>query len=449
MIDIKEVIKNAKSNKVKKVQFAIPDIDGILRSKVISAKKFLSLEQNEIPFCNVIFNWDLQDKCYNSGSVCLPEPKYPDKKATLDLNTVRQIPWNNNMPYVIADFSNDEQLSQFCPRTLLRKINAQAKEMGYTPVFAQEFEWFNFSSTPSELHQSDFKNLQPITPSMFGYSQLRPSYMQEYFNDLYSHLSDFDVPIETMHTETGPGVYEAAIEKDTVLNAADKACLFKTSVKEIAYRHNIIASFMAKWNEKLPGSGGHLHQSIWDQNIERNLFATAEGKPSELMESYVAGILYCLPCVLPMYAPTINSYKRLNTGDWAPNSVTWGNDNRTTAIRTLPNKTESARVENRVVGADANPYLAMAASLASGLYGIRKKLKLQKETFGSAYGDKTIKKLPNNLRDAIGEMINSEVAKELFGDEFVAHFCKTRKWECVEFEGCVTDWELRRYFEII
>ncbi len=212
-----------------------------------------------------------------------------------------------------------------------------------------------------------------MTPGMFGYSVLRASQEGSYFHDLFDSLKKFNVPLEGIHTETGPGVYEAAMLYSEVLEAADRAVLFKSGVKEIAHHHGIIASFMAKWNENLPGCSGHVHQSLWSAGKKENLFYDKKSKTgiSPLMESYIAGQLQCLPYVLPMYAPTINSYKRLVEGAWAPTTLTWAIDNRTTALRVLKGGASSTRLETRVVGSDSNPYLAIAACLASGLYGIK------------------------------------------------------------------------------
>jgi glutamine synthetase len=287
---------------------------------------------------------------------------------------------------------------------------------------------------------------------MFGYSLLRASHNSDYFNALFDQLTAMNIPIEGLHTETGPGVYEAAIMYSNALEAADRAVLFKSGVKEIAHRHGIVASFMAKWNEQLPGCSGHVHQSLWDTNKEINLFYDADkpNKISSLMESYIAGQLYCLPQILPMYAPTINSYKRLVEGAWAPTTCTWGIDNRTTALRALPQGANSCRLETRVVGSDSNPYLAIAACLASGLYGIEKGMKLeQPATTGNGYADQRFGRLPSNLWEATQAMKASETAKEIFGETFVNHFCGTREWEWKQHAKAVTDWELRRYFEII
>jgi glutamine synthetase len=322
--------------------------------------------------------------------------------------------------------------------------------MGYSPIFAQEFEWFNFEEESNELHDGEHLNPNPMTRGMFGYSILRSSQKKEFFHDLFDLMDAFKVTLEGIHTETGPGVYEAAIMYKDILEAADRAVLFKAAAKEIGHHHGIIPSFMAKWNESLPGCSGHIHQSLWKDG--KNVFFDDNGnhKMSPIMESYLAGLLHCLPEVLPMYAPNMNSYKRLVEGMWAPTTLTWGIDNRTTAIRVLPGSDKSTRIEMRVPGSDANPYLAQAASLASGLYGIEKGLKLtQAPCKANGYEDKSNGILPANLWESTQKMKNSEVANSLFGEDFVKHFCQTREWEWKQAAKVVTDWELKRYFEII
>ena len=447
-----EIIKRIEQSGHRKIKYAVSDIDGILRSKIVHLDKFITLARTGTGFCDVVFGWDVNDSCYDNELITGWHTGYPDLKASIDLNTFRNIPWDNDMPYFLADFSNETRLEVPCPRSLLKKVISQCDDLGFKAIFSHEFEWFNFVSTPNQLAASDYREPTPITPGMFGYSQLRPILYQNYYNELFDFLEKFRIPLESFHTETGPGVYEASIMYDEVLAAADKAILFKSSVREIAYRHGIIASFMAKWNENLPGSGGHIHQSLRSKDGKKNLFWSDDPqKPmNELLENYLAGQLLCLPEILPLYAPTINCYKRLRLGAWAPTSVTWGRDNRTAAIRLISNDENSSRLEMRVPGADCNPYLAMTASLASGLYGIKNNLKLEiPESKGNAYEQINAVRLPSSLADATKKMRNSSIARELFGEKFTEHFVGTREWECREFDRAVTSWELKRYFEII
>ncbi len=449
----KNILQQLAEQNIEKVKVAVTDMDGILRGKMISYEKFCSIVEKGFGFCNVIFGWDAGDIAYDNVNYTGWHTGYPDATAVIDLNTFRQIPWENDTPLFLADFrdakGNDLNV---CPRSLLKKIISDTASAGYTAFCSQEFEWFNLVDNTAELYAGKFRNTQPMTNGMFGYSMLRSAQKTAYFNDLFDLMKKFKVPLEGLHTETGPGVYEAAITYSEVLEAADRAVLFKTGVKQIANLHGVLATFMAKYNESLPGCSGHVHQSLWSADKKQNLFFDKKRSNgiSTLMESYMAGQLHCLPFILPMFAPTVNSYKRLVEGAWAPTTLTWGIDNRTTALRALPGSLTATRLETRVVGSDSNPYLAMAACLAAGLYGIKNKMKLKTPvTVGNGYADVQHGTLPKNLWEATQNMKQSPIAAQLFGKEFVQHFTATREWEWRQFSKVVTDWELKRYLEII
>jgi glutamine synthetase len=469
-ITLADLLQQLEAGHTDKVKLAVTDIDGILRGKVMSYDKFKSIVEKGFGFCDVVFGWDAGDQAYDNGAFTGWHTGYPDALAVVDTTTFRRVPWEGGLPFFLADFRASAKAVAagegagdalpVCPRGLLKKVVQQASSEGYTAYFSQEFEWFNFIAASDDPERRSFSALKPMTQGMFGYSVLRASQGSEYFHALFDELKKFGVPLEGLHTETGPGVYEAAILYSEVLEAADRAVLFKSGVKEIAYRHGVLPSFMAKVNESLPGCSGHVHQSLWGAAFAGasaaegsvNLFhdpATATGM-SALMESYMAGQLHCLPYILPMLAPTVNSYKRLVEGAWAPTTLTWAIDNRTTALRALPGGAASTRLETRVVGSDANPYLAMAACLAAGLYGVRNKLMLTvPATKGNGYADKSNGILPRNLWEATQAMKESPLARELFGAGFTDHFIRTREWEWRQFGQVVTDWELKRYFEII
>jgi glutamine synthetase len=443
-------VKNHPSAKVK---LAVADIDGVLRGKYISSEKFNSVAESGLGFCDVIFGWDVADLAYDNSSYTGWHTGYPDTLVKIDPSTFRKIPWEKDTPFALADCVDQESGAHLiCPRRLLKSVIRNANESGFAPLFSQEFEWFNFSETPQSLHLKNFHNLTPLSPGMFGYSILRSTLRNDFMDALFTELNAFGIPIEGLHTETGPGVYEAAILYADALEAADRAILFKTAVKEIAIRFGITATFMAKISENLPGCSGHVHQSLWNREKTSNLFYDDQlhGNMSKLMRSYMAGQLKCLPEILPMIAPTVNSYKRLVEGAWAPTTLTWAIDNRTVALRALPAGKKSCRLETRVVGSDTNPYLAMSACLAAGLYGIKNNLELSQETtIGNGYADKRFGLFPRTLEEATARMKSSPIAKELFGETFVNHFVATREWECRQYAKAVTDWELKRYLEII
>jgi glutamine synthetase len=315
--------------------------------------------------------------------------------------------------------------------------------MGYEVKLAAEYEFWIFKETPQSLREKAFRGLTPLSPGMFGYSVLRASQNSALVLEMIDQLAAFNIPIEGFHTETGPGVYEAAIAVDEGLAAADKAALFKTATKEICARHGAVPTFMAKWNADLPGSSGHIHQSLSALEDHRNLFFDGD-----LMMRYIGGLCEFLPELMAMIGPTVNSYKRTVPGTWAPINASWGEDNRTTAIRSIPGSAKSSRIELRLSAADMNPYLAMAASIAAGLEGIERNLNAPPAST-NGYEASDAKPLPRNLSEAAAMLRGSSMARCWFGEEFVEHYACTREWEVRQAQRAVTDWELSRYFESI
>ncbi|PIQ25633.1 glutamine synthetase [bacterium (Candidatus Blackallbacteria) CG17_big_fil_post_rev_8_21_14_2_50_48_46] len=446
-----EILNEILQDPRQKVKVALSDLDGILRGKYMHKNKFLSAAEDSFGFCNVVLGWDSSDACYDYVDYTGLHTGFPDTPARVDLKTYRRVPWDNHVAFFLAEFlDRDGGPLDLCPRQLLKKVLAKAERMGFAVKVGMEFEWFNFQETPHSLAEKNYVGAEPLTPGMFGYSILRTTLNQEFFNALMDECLSFGIPIEGLHTETGPGVFEAAITVDEALESADRAILFKSAAKEIGLRFGIMPSFMAKPSMSLPGCSGHIHQSLWDEHGNTFYDANDKHRMSETFRHYLAGQMLALPEVLPMYAPTINSYKRLVEGYWAPTRPTWGVDNRTTAFRVIPGSSKSTRLEVRIPGADVNPYLAMAASIASGLYGIEKKLALDTPAIeGNAYAATHVPLLPRNLYESSSRMAESELALELLGERFVRHFTATRFWEWKQFHNTVTDWELKRYFEII
>ncbi|MBK7842156.1 MAG: glutamine synthetase [Bdellovibrionales bacterium] len=448
----KEILEKVRQSPSHKVKVAVTDIDGVLRGKYLHKEKFFSAIENGFGFCNVIFGWDVADAVYDNVRFTGWHTGYPDALVELDLSTYREVPWDNNIPFFLGHFLDEQQQPlRVCPRQLLRSVIKRAAALGFFPRVGLEFEWFNFRETPQSLHDKNFDQPEPLTPGMFGYSLLRTGFENEYVNALMDEMEAFQIPLEGFHTETGPGVYEAAISVTDALTAADRGVLFKSGAKEIGCRFGIIPSFMAKWNEKLAGCSGHIHQSLWSIDEKQNVFydPKSTNKMSKVFKHYLAGQTHCLPEILPLFAPNVNSYKRLVEGHWAPTRANWGLDNRTAAFRVISGRPTSTRLETRVGGADINPYLAVAAAIASGLYGIQNELTLQPEVTGNGYGDTESTRLANNLYQATNNMARSSIAFELFGEDFVSHFTSTRHWEWRRSQSVVTDWERRRYLEII
>lgn len=434
-----------------KVKVAVSDIDGILRGKYLHIGKFESAAEGGFGFCDVVFGWDSQDDCYDNTQVTGWHRGFPDALAQVDLGTARHVPWDGGVPFFLGNFVNaDGSAHPVCPRQTLKRVLARAEKMGFTVMTGFEFEWFNFRETPQSWAAKKGVGPEPITPGMFGYSLLRMADNPGFFNALMDEMAAFGIPIEGLHTETGPGVYEVAIAFSTALEQADRAILFKTGAREIGKRFGIMPSFMAKWNAAYPGCSGHIHQSLSDGKA--NLFHDAKSprRMSKLFESYLAGQVAHLMEFGPMLWPTINSYKRLVDGFWAPVKPTWGLDNRTASFRVIAGSPKSTRLETRCPGADVNPYLAMAAVIAAGLNGVERGLKLTAPPItGTNQGAENVPRAPRSLIETTRIFQASEVARDWLGDTFVEHFAATREWEWRRWQDAVTDWELKRYFEII
>ncbi len=445
------IIDAIKKSDTVRVKVAVADIDGILRGKYIHKDKFISAIDGGFGFCNVVLGWDSNDVTYDNAKFTGWHTGFPDAMVQLDLNTHRNIPWDDNVPFFLGDFIDGKgnPLGE-CPRQTLKRVLKKAEKMGMLPLCGMEYEWFNFRETPQSFAAKNYTHPEPISPGMFGYSLIRMGQNQPFFKALMEEMPKFGIPIEGLHTETGPGVFEAAILYSEALEAADRAILFKLAAKEIGMRFGIMPSFMAKWSRQYPGCSGHIHQSLSDG--KKNLFHDAKDKHgmSAIFKSYLAGQLKALPELMPMYAPTVNSYKRLVDGFWAPVKPTWGVDNRTASFRAIPGSPKATRLETRCPGADVNPYLAMAACLAAGLHGVEKNLKLSDAPIeGENRGAESIERLPRTLERSTALFKQSKLAREFFGDAFVDHFAATREWEWRQFQDAVTDWEFKRYFEII
>ena len=445
------LIEGIRRSSLGKVKVAVSDIDGILRGKYLHKDKFLSAVEGGFGFCDVVLGWDAHDVCYDNTKLTGWHHGFPDAMVQIDLATHRTVPWDGNVPFFLGQFVKaDGSPLPICPRQVLRKVLRRAEKLGFAPMVGAEYEFFNFAETPQSWAAKQGVGPEPVTPGMFGYSLLRMNHKREYFNALMDEMALFGIPIEGLHTETGPGVYEAAIAFSGALEAADRALLFKTAAKEIGSRFGVMPSFMAKWSAQYPGCSGHLHQSLSDG--KKNLFYDAKGRNSmsKLFESYLAGQVACLMEFAPMFWPTVNSYKRLVDGFWAPVKPTWGIDNRTASFRVIAGSPKATRLETRCPGADMNAYLATAAVIAAGLYGVEKGLKLtQPPITGTNQGAEDIPRAPRSLIETTRNFRASAIARDFLGDDFVDHFAATREWEWRQWQDAVTDWELKRYFEII
>ncbi len=447
ILEAKTLIEERKLNYIKVGVF---DIDGIFRGKYMGKDKFLSALDSGFGFCDVVVGWDSNDQLYDNVTYTGWDTGYGDAPVRIIPESCREIPQEDNMLLFLGEFTDEAE--KICPRGLLKRITKKAEQMGFTSQASCEFEFFLFDETPESIREKNYRNLKNISPGNFGYSMLRNSVFSEYYEELLDTCIAMDFPLEGLHTETGPGVIEAAIIHDDVILAADKAALFKTYTKILAQKRNWMATFMAKWSMDYPGQSGHIHLSLKDLS-GNSVFhdPAAYNTITDTMRYFIGGQQQLMPELLSMIAPTINSYTRLIPGFWAPTDASYGIDNRTTALRAILGSSKSQRVEYRISAADINPYIALAAALGSGLWGIENKIEPDTPIVGNAYDQKypPERQLPRTLYEAAGRLRDSKVAHELFGSEFVNHYSATRIWEQREFNKHITDWEMNRYFEII
>ncbi|TID19408.1 glutamine synthetase/guanido kinase [Venturia nashicola] len=465
------------------VKVAGVDIDGVLRGKIMAKTKFLSIVKEGFGFCSVIFGWDMHDQTYfRELKISNKENGYRDLLAVPDLQSFRRIPWEKNIPFFLISFLDPDTGKSIsaCPRSLLKRTLAKLEKDGYGAMAGAELEFFNFrappetnttseansSSTATFLKNSPPSKLQSLTEGMTGYSITRPVHNQDWFYSIYNTCEEFRCGIEGWHTESGPGVFEAALKFDEIAEMADKTALFKLTVKSIGSKFGITPCFMAKPRQGLPGNSGHVHISVVDKD-GKNMFAReTEDKDakyadiaylSDLGRHFLAGILEGLPDIMPIVAPTVNSYKRLVENFWAPVTVSWGFEHRAASIRLITPPSASAkstRFEVRVPGADTNPHLVMGAILALGWRGVEKKLEIPIPPLGKGedVGGSADKgaRLAKSLKEATATFARPEsIAREALGDEFVDHFAGTREHEIRLWDEAVTDWEVQRYIEMV
>jgi len=432
------------------VKVGVFDIDGIMRGKYMKKEKFLSSLEKGFGFCDVVNGWDSQDQLYDNATVTGWHTGYPDVGVRILPDSCRDIAWEDDMLFFLGEFAGKHE--DVCSRGILRRVLEKAGSMGFDALAGMEFEFFVFEETPHSAREKNYRNMKHLQPGYFGYSVLRNTVDSDIYRELMDGCIIMDMELEGLHEETGPGVLEAAIAVDSAIAAADKAALFKTFSKIMFQKNGLMATFMAKCSADWPGQSGHIHMSL--KNKDGSSVFHDPSKPnniSDKMRHFIGGQQKLMPETLAMVASTVNSYTRLIPGFWAPTESSWGVDNRTVALRIIEGSANSQRIEYRVAAADTNPYLALAASIGTGLWGIENEIEPDAPVQGNGYDQKYPKRLqlPRTLFEAAGRLKASKPARELFGDTFVDHFAASREWEEREFRRAITDWEMERYFEII
>lgn len=458
--DLNEKLAAYRADDVHTVMLGLVDIDGVIRGKYITLDKFESVMRSSGGFCDCVFGWDVDDQLYEPARLGADPTKavtgwhtgFPDARFRLVAASERTMP-TNSTPYFVGEFVSDETEGHpVCPRSLLNRVTNKLAQQGLSVEAGFEYEFFVFHETPESVRSKNYHALTPFSPGNFGYSVLRAASNSETFLDFMKFCKEFRVELEGLHCETGPGVWEAALKRQPLVESADRAALFKTFAKAFFFQRQAMATFMAKWSMDFPGQSGHFHFSISDQN-GKNVLRESDGSLSRIGINVVGGLARYLPEWLPMLAPTVNSYTRLVKGAWAPTALTWGFENRTCALRVIFGSDKSFHIENRIPGADSNPYLVAAATVAASHLGIEEDLEPPSHTKGDAYavedGLDAILKFSPTLREAASRFSASKEAEISFGKEFCEHFAMTRLWESSEAERSVNDWQLKRYFEVI
>jgi glutamine synthetase len=428
------------------------DTHGQSRGKFIPRWRFHDDPSEAQHIADVIAIMDIQDEMLAkpanyTGWWPSWESGFADMEAIPDLDTFTPVPWIEGSALVICDFY-DEQMRPVgvMPRNLLRKLSERATAMGFTAKMATEYEFFVFRETMQTAREKGFRDLRPMTDGVKMYGGERAHNELELTGAIEAACEGIGVKIEAAVPEGGPSQFELNLTPQDALRAADEGFLFKFAVKRIAESLGYTSSFMAKLDPSGFGSSMHVHQSLW--NGERNAFFDGGSKDglSTVGKQYVAGLTRSLREFTAVYAPFITSYKRFVPEAAAGSQVVWSFGNRSTAIRAIHGAEHLTRVENRTPGADANPYLVLAAMLAGGLWGIENDLDPGPAYVGNAYADDSLPTVPRTLAEAVELFEQSEVANKYLGEEFVQYYGATRRLEIDAFRDAVTDWELSRYF---
>ncbi len=432
-----------------------PDHYGRLMGKRIVGRHFLEhVLADGVHACIYLFTVDIDMEPLPGFALTSWERGYGDMKMVPDLDTLRVIPWLPRTALVFCDvFTEDGAPIEEAPRRVLARQVARAAAMGYTVKTAAEFELYCFTESFEAARAKRYHGLTPVAGYLEDYHILQTTREEPLVRAIRNGMEGAGVPVETSKGEWGRGQEEINLAYADALEMADRAVLYKHGAKEIAHLQGCSVTFMAKYDASAAGSSFHLHSSLWDRAGRRPLFAPPSRARNlralgPLFGQWLAGQMAMARELAYFYAPTVNSYKRYQAASFAPTRVAAGWDNRTCGFR-LCGEGAAFRVENRMPGADANPYLAFAATIAAGLHGIQSRLKTPRLYEGNAYEDTRLPQVPRTLREAVAELERSTVARAAFGDRVVDHYLHVARLEQQAFDQAVTDWELMRNFERI
>ena len=440
-----------RTGEVDTVLAVFPDGLGRLLGKRVVGRYFLDhVLSDGAHACIYLFTVDMEMEPLPGFKLASWERGYGDMKLVPDLRTWRLLPWLPKTALVFCDVYTEEgEPIEEAPRWVLRRQVERAAKAGYVVKPASELELYLFRESFDEARAKRYHGLTPVSHYLEDYHILQTSKEEPLVRAIRNHMEAAGIPVEFSKGEWGRGQEEINLRYAEALEMADRHVLYKHGVKEIAWQQGSSVTFMAKYDMGAAGSSCHVHSSLWDRTGRRSLFATKgsrQGTP--LFQQWLAGQMAMARELAYFYAPTVNAYKRYQAGSFAPTRIACGWDNRTCGFR-LCGEGPGFRVENRIPGADANPYLAFAATIAAGLHGIAKKLKPPKLYEGNAYEDAALAQVPKTLREALDALAGSRVAREAFGARVVEHYLQHGRLEQRAFDQSVTDWELIRLFERI
>lgn len=430
-------------NHVTEIECLVPDLTGVARGKILPREKFTAERAMRLPeaVLGVTVTGESPEGHEGYDNVF----GFTDRDMVLipDPTTVRLVPWAvDPTAQVIMDcFFHDGTAVDFAPRNVLRRVAGLYRDLGWAPIVAPELEFY--------LLARNVDPNQPLVPPV-GRSGRSETSRQLYsidavnefdplFEEIYDYCDTMGLELDTLIHEFGAGQMEINFLHDDPMILADKVFFFKRTLREAALRHNMYATFMAKPMTNEPGSAMHIHQSLVDMKTGQNIFSNEDGSESPLFLSYIAGLQKYLPAAMALLAPYVNSYRRIVRHGAAPINIEWGYDNRTVGIRVPISGPEARRVENRVVGADANPYLAMAVTLACGYLGIVEKLKPSEPTTGSAYDANY--QLPRGLSEALRMLEGAKPLHDVLGKNFIDVYLAVKETEHDEFMRVISPWE--------
>jgi glutamine synthetase len=447
MLTLDDLRKEAEEGTIDTVVTAFTDMQGRLFGKRIEVEFFLEeAASHGVEGCNYLLALDMEMEPVPGYEMANWEKGYGDFGIAPDMSTLRLIPWLDRTAMVLADVvEHDGSPVVASPRQILIAVYEKAIEMGFTPYAASEIEFYLYKESYAEAWEKGYNDLTPTIPYILDYHILATTMDEQYLGAIRRGMQGAGIPVEFSKGEAWYGQHEVNFRYADAVTSADRHTIYKNGVKEIAFLNEISASFMAKPSEKDIGSSCHIHQSLVDSG-GKSAFVDENGEETDTFRHFLGGMREHVKELALFIAPSVNSYKRYASESWAPTSVSWGRDNRTCGFRVVGHG-QSHRIECRIPGADANPYLAFAALLAAGLDGIEKGTDPGPELKGNAYEAGEAEPFPSSLREAKELWDGSDFVKSAFGEAVQNHYSNYARYEQQEFDQVVTDYERRRMFE--